>query len=240
MVPPPPAAPPARSARAPRSDGEQSRERLLRSALLLFAERGFASTSTREIAEAAGTNVAAIAYYFGDKAGLYRAVFLEPMGDPAEEIARFAAPDLNLADALRGLYLGFVEPLRDGEATRLCMKLHMREMVEPTGLWQHEIEHVIRPQHAALVAVLTRALGLPAADEEVERLAICVAALGIHLHVGRDVTDTIAPALLRGDAAFDRWLDALVRYGLAMVEAERSRRAAAPTEPPALHREAPR
>ena len=227
----PTSAPPARSARAPRSDGEQSRERLLQAALALFADRGFASTSTREIAEAAGTNVAAIAYYFGDKAGLYRAVFLEPMGDPAEEIARFAAPGLSLADALRGLYLGFVEPLRDGEATRQCMKLHMREMVEPTGLWQHEIEQVIRPQHVALVGVLTRALGLPAPDDEVDRLAICVAALGIHLHVARDVTDTIAPALLHGEAAFDRWLDALVRFGLAMVEAERQRRAAAPAAP---------
>jgi AcrR family transcriptional regulator len=227
MVPAPSSPSTPRSARAPRSDGEQSRERLLQAALALFADRGFASTSTREIAEAAGTNVAAIAYYFGDKAGLYRAVFLEPMGDPAEEIARFAAPGLSLADALRGLYLGFVEPMRDGEATRRCMKLHMREMVEPTGLWQHEIEQVIRPQHVALVEVLTRTLGLPAPDDEVDRLAICVAALGIHLHVGRDVTDTIAPRLNQGEGAFDRWLDALVRFGLAMVEAERTRRGAA-------------
>ena len=63
--------------RPQRSDGEQSRERLLHAALALFAEHGFAKTSTREIAEAAGTNLAAISYYFGDKAGLLTAVATE-------------------------------------------------------------------------------------------------------------------------------------------------------------------
>ena len=67
--------PPADDGRKSRSDGVQSRERLLMAAMRLFAEQGFAKTSTREIALAAGTNIASISYYFGDKAGLYRAAF---------------------------------------------------------------------------------------------------------------------------------------------------------------------
>src|SRR3989344_1490121 len=63
--------------RTARSDGEDTRVRLLRAALQLFSERGFAQTSVRAIAEAAGTNVAAIAYHFGDKARLYTATFYE-------------------------------------------------------------------------------------------------------------------------------------------------------------------
>ena len=66
--------------RAARHDGEASRARLLRSGLQLFAQQGYAKTSTRELAEHAGVNVASISYYFGDKAGLYRAVFFEPHG----------------------------------------------------------------------------------------------------------------------------------------------------------------
>ena len=59
----------------------------------LFAQQGFAKTSTREIAEAAGTNIAAISYYFGDKAGLYRAVFFEPQGRrPKRRSPASAAP----------------------------------------------------------------------------------------------------------------------------------------------------
>ena len=231
--------------RVPRSDGEQSRERLVHAALPLFAHQGFAKTSTREIAEAAGTNLAAIKYYFGDKAGLYRAVFFELQPTSDEEIARFGGAALSLRDALCGLYLGFLEPLKQGELTSLCMKLHMREMLEPTGLWEEEIQRGIKPMHNALVQVLCRHLGLKRADDEVQRLAICVSALGVHLHVGRDVTDALAPTLNRGAAAFDLWLERLVMFAEAMVGAELARRLA-PAAPrsrtasrKAIHKTAP-
>jgi AcrR family transcriptional regulator len=55
--------------------GEQTRRRLLETAQTLFAEHGFRRTSIREIARAAGTNVAAVNYHFGSKEKLYRAVF---------------------------------------------------------------------------------------------------------------------------------------------------------------------
>ncbi|MBX3603831.1 MAG: CerR family C-terminal domain-containing protein [Piscinibacter sp.] len=211
-------------ARPQRADGEQSRERLMRAALRLFALQGFEKTSTREIAEAAGTNLAAIKYYFGDKAGLYRTVFFEMQGKPEDEIARYADPSLSLAGALRGLYVGFVEPLREGDVAQLCMKLHAREILEPTGLWQQEISEGIQPMHAALLAVLGRHLDVAEPDDELRRLALCLAGLGVHLHVCTDVIATVAPALNRGPQAYDHWLDRLVMYAEAMVEAERHRR----------------
>lgn len=210
-----------------RSDGEQSRERLLQAALRLFAHQGFAKTSTREIAEAAGVNLAAISYYFGDKEGLYRAAFFESQPKPEDEIARYADASLTLAEALRGLYLGFVEPLREGDTAQLCTKLHAREFLEPTGLWQQEITEGIGPAHAALVDVLCRHLGLRQPDAEAHRLALCLAGLGVQLHVCTDVVDAIVPALNKGAKAYDLWLDRLVMYGEAMVDAERRRRAAA-------------
>ena len=211
--------------RPQRSDGEQSRERLMHAALRLFAQRGFQKTSTREIAEAAGTNLAAIKYYFGDKAGLYRSVFFEMQARPEDEIARFADPALGLTDALRGLYSGFVEPLREGDMAQLCVRLHAREILEPTGLWQQEISEGIRPMHEALLAVLGRHLGVAEPDDELRRLALCLAGLGVHLHVCTDVIDVVAPGLKHGPQAYDRWLERLVMYAEAMVEAERRRRA---------------
>ena len=41
----------------------------------LFADRGFAGTSVRDIAEAAGVNLAMISYYFGSKEKLMEAMF---------------------------------------------------------------------------------------------------------------------------------------------------------------------
>ena len=212
-------------ARPTRQDGEQSRERLLHTALALFAQHGFAKVSIRDIAESAQTNVAAISYYFGDKAGLYRAAFLEPMGEVEQDIALFAGDHLTLDQALRGFFAAFVEPLRLGEVSRQCMKLRMREMLEPTGLWEQEINQGIKPMHDALVAVLCRHFGLTRADDELQRLAIAIAGLGVHLHVGRDVTDAIVPKLNTASRAWDVWTDRLVLYALAMVAAELQRRA---------------
>ena len=49
---------------------QPARERLMLAALKLFAQQGYAKTSVRAIAAEANANVAAISYYFGDKAAL--------------------------------------------------------------------------------------------------------------------------------------------------------------------------
>lgn len=64
---------PRMSART-RADGDRTRERILEVALPLFAAHGFAGTSVRTIAGAAGVNVATLAYHFVDKEGLYLTV----------------------------------------------------------------------------------------------------------------------------------------------------------------------
>jgi TetR/AcrR family transcriptional regulator, regulator of cefoperazone and chloramphenicol sensitivity len=210
--------------RASRPEGEAARARLLQSGLRLFAQQGFAKTSTRELAEAAAVNVASISYYFGDKAGLYRAVFLEPLGKSDDELCRCDAPGLSLEQALARLFAGFLEPLKRGDAARLCMKLHYREMLEPTGMWERELSDSLEPMHHALLAVLCRHLGVEQPDDDLKRLALCIAGLGMHLHVGHDLIDKFAPRLHHGHGALDRWSERLVMYSLAMIAAEGQRR----------------
>jgi AcrR family transcriptional regulator len=200
--------------------GEDARQRLLVASLKLFAEKGYAQTSVRDLAVAAGVNVASISYYFGDKAGLYKAVFFGPLDDPAQEIRRFADPALSLEQALAAYYTSFTAPLRAGEAARLAMKLRLRELMEPTGLWAGQLLEALRPKHQALLDLLCRHLGLPEADDGLRRLAMLLAGLAVHLHVGRDVIDQLAPQLNQGDAAVDAWAQLLTRSALAMVQAE--------------------
>lgn len=207
-------------------DGDDARHRLFQAALQLFAQKGFGNTSTRELAEAAGVNIAAISYYFGDKAGLHRAVFFEPMGWPQDDVSHFDDPALPLREMLGRFYGGFLEPLRDPATAALCTKLHFREMVEPTGLWQQAMDHLFAPMHSALLRQLCHHLGLAHPDAALFRLASCLIGLGVHLHVGRDCTERLWPGLFDDDAAIDRWGRTLVDAGLAMVEAERIRRAA--------------
>jgi TetR/AcrR family transcriptional regulator, regulator of cefoperazone and chloramphenicol sensitivity len=201
-----------------------SRQCLLHAALRCFAEHGFVKTTTRMIADAAKANVASIRYYFGDKAGIYRAAFIEPMGQPQDDIELFDSEALTLEQALQGLYSGFIEPLKKGEMVQLCTKLHMREMVEPTGLWQQEIDHGITPYHMALVKVLCRHLGITKEDDDVHRLALCIVAQAVFLYMGRDVLLAVRPRLMASPAALDVMGQRLTQYALALVQAEQKRR----------------
>ncbi len=216
---------PAGAPKSLRSDGQEARTRLLDAALALFADKGFAKTSTREIAQAAQVNVASISYYFGDKAGLYRAVFSDPRRNPRIEASDIDRPDQGLADSMRVLLSGFTEPLKQGVQMQSCMKLHFREMLEPTGLWDAEIDNNIKPAHLALVQTLCRHLGVTQPDDDVHRLAFSIAGLAMILHVGADVIDAICPQLIATPRAVDAYTDHLVVAALAMVEAERQRRA---------------
>lgn len=56
------------------SNPKYSREKLMEAATTLFANKGFAAVSIRELALEAGTNSGMISYYFGGKEGLYAEV----------------------------------------------------------------------------------------------------------------------------------------------------------------------
>ena len=211
--------------RAARSDGVEARKRILLSALSLFAANGYAKTSTREIAQAAGANIAAISYYFGDKAGLYAATFTEPMGGSTSDlIALFDAPGLSLAQSLRFLLRGYLEPMKHGDIVRQCMRLHLRELLEPTGQWATELERDVKAPHQALVRVLCRHLELRSPDDDVQRLAFAITGLATQLFVMRDVVEVMEPQLIDKPEQIDTWADRLVQYASALVASEARRR----------------
>ena len=215
-----------------RSDGAEARARLLDAAMALFAEKGFAKTSTREIAQAAQVNVASISYYFGDKAGLYRAVWLDPRCSPDLSATDLNAGTMALPELLSGMFGGFIDPLKHGDLMKQCMKLHFREMLEPTGIWQEEINTNIKPVHEALVLAICRHLDVPQADDDIHRLCFSIAGLGMMLHVAGDVFSAIRPQLLASHDALDLYGERLVTYAMALIAAEGLRRADGITSKP--------
>lgn len=213
--------------RAPRSDGAEARHRLLHTALRLFAQKGFAKTSTREIAREAEVNISAISYYFGDKEGLYAATFSEPMGADANDLlAACKVPGRSLEDTLRVCMVSMIDPLKQGEIVRQCIQLHMREMLEPTSRWAEELDREIKGPHRAIAELLCRHLGIERADDDIHRLTFAITGLSMQLYVSQDFIEAIRPSLLRTPRAIDTWADRLTGYALALVEAEAARRRA--------------
>ncbi len=69
-----PVAPEAPPAARPGRDADRTRARILAAARAAFAARGLAGARVDAIAAASGANKRMLYYYFGDKAGLFRAV----------------------------------------------------------------------------------------------------------------------------------------------------------------------
>lgn len=210
--------------RATRSDGQEARERLFLAALRLFAEQGYAKTSTREIASAAEVNISAISYYFGDKQGLYRAVFCDQRYVPNLPHNFFDDQALSLRDGVATLVRLYTDCFKQGEIAQNFLRMHIREMVDPTGLWQEEIENNIQPLHQSFVRFLGRQLKLPRVDDDVHRLAFGISGLALSLMANSDVIAVVRPKLMQSSASIDVFAERLIDYAVAMCEAERQRR----------------
>ncbi|MEX0426994.1 TetR family transcriptional regulator [Nocardioides sp. DS6] len=84
-------APNAKDGRTGRRRGHpETRLEILQAARSLFAERGFAGTSVRAVASAAGVDVALVYHYFESKDGLSRAALELPI-DPTALVAHIVA-----------------------------------------------------------------------------------------------------------------------------------------------------
>lgn len=228
----------ASTPRDPRSDSEPTRERLLLAALRLFSQQGYARTSVRAIAQEAGANVAAIAYHFGDKAALYTATFYEPLGSSQEPIAYFSEPGIALETALQRYFESYLEPLRHDDLMHQSLRLHMRELLDPTHVWPELIERECRTPHMALLRLLCQHLGVARADDDMHRLTFSIAALVMQMWTQHDVLQAVAPRLTRPQA-LSAWAQRLTGYALAMVHSEAERRRALASPAPSSRKAPP-
>jgi AcrR family transcriptional regulator len=149
-------------------EDRETRERLLRAAEALFADRGFRRVTVRDICHAARANIAAVNYHFGDKLGLYREVLqtaTESMRSVTEEARAAGAgqpPDEKLRRYLRIFLHRLLAP--GHEAT---YRLIQREMQDPTPALDDVVEHGLRPRVAYLSEIIADLIGCEASDPRV-------------------------------------------------------------------------
>jgi TetR/AcrR family transcriptional regulator, regulator of cefoperazone and chloramphenicol sensitivity len=167
--------------------GEDTRRRLVETAIDLFAAHGYDGASTRLLADEAGVNLPAIQYYFGSKEGLYRAAvghIVERIVDgmrPAAERVELALAD---GDLSRKRLLALLYEMLDAFLALVADSRHSRneklfitraEIEEFSALEQlHDMveRYVIGP----CTALVARLNGGEASDETV--MARTLAILG--------------------------------------------------------------
>jgi TetR/AcrR family transcriptional regulator, regulator of cefoperazone and chloramphenicol sensitivity len=150
--------------------GEQARRRLLIAALEIIGEKGYENASVREIAEAAGQNIAAISYYFGSKEKLYAEVlegignFLRSIIGPLfeESQAKLESGELDPVTATAmlkkamGILLGEQLGGTDFLKIRLVM---MREQSAPSESFEILYRNTLSPLHQIFFRMLAVAIG---------------------------------------------------------------------------------
>lgn len=108
----------------------QRRDAITRAAASLFAQRGFARTTTSLIAKEAGISPGSLFYYFTDKDAIFRAIFESDIPKYRELFATQAESDDPLA-ALFDVVDTLAAPAREREAPGLLVELLRRVDQDP-------------------------------------------------------------------------------------------------------------
>jgi AcrR family transcriptional regulator len=212
-----PPAPPGRH-----EDDQGTRRRLLEAAGQVFAEQGFDRATGKEICERAGTNTAAVNYYFGTVAGLYAAVLREAQGRlvTAEALSAAVAGKADARAKLEAIVRLFVGVLTGPASASWALRVAVREVVDPSPAAAALAEKEMRPKVRILRAVVGELMGLPAEHPAVARGCVSVMAPCVLLPIyDRHMLLRAFPDLGLAPEDAEALVRYLLRYALAGLSA---------------------
>lgn len=187
--------------RSQRSDGDVTRSHILEVAGQLFAEHGYANTTSKMICQQAQVNIAAVNYHFGSLDQLYQAVLSEVQRrliniDYLSALADSALPaSAKLEAFIDGLVTDLLE--RHSWHTRLWA----REIVDPSPFMQASLQHETLPKFGIIRRLIAEITGLAMDSAAMQRCVHTVMApCMLLLLVSRELDTPIKP-LFQQDAA---------------------------------------
>ncbi|KQZ39940.1 hypothetical protein ASD58_06045 [Duganella sp. Root1480D1] len=213
--------------RASRQDGDATRQALLDVAGQVFAERGFADATSKDICARAGTNIAAVNYHFGSRGALYEAVLVEAHHHllKLEDMQEIAARDLAPHDKLRMILRGIV--LRaTGPDAHWGARVVIRELMAPTEHAPALVHKAIAPKATVMLGLVCEIIGLPPTTPGLQRALFFLMSPCLALLVApREMRSKLFPAL--GDDA-EGLVDDMMTYASAGLDAIAAKYSASP------------
>jgi AcrR family transcriptional regulator len=178
-----------------RRQPDDPRERILSAAGCEFAERGYDAATIRDICAAAGVNVAAVNYYFGDKRRLY----IESVKHAHESrVRQVPLPEWDSSVPAERRLHDFVDNMLErmlglGQPP-WQVRLMMREVLQPTEACRELVEDYIRPHFAVLVAILDDLAAGRLSQPELRRVALSIIGQCFLYRAAGDVVGMLVPA----------------------------------------------
>ncbi len=209
-----------------RSDGLETRRRLLAAAGAVFAAKGYHDAKTADICRMADANIAAVHYHFRSKEQLYveawRAAFEQGIRayPPDGGVPESAPAEERLRGQIRALVHRIMEP------NSIDFDIAHKEMANPTGLLSEVMHRSIDPLRRSFTRAIRDLLGKQASDKQVQLCTMsvhtqCTAPLMFErrrkLRIVRDERSGPPPLDLSADALADH----IFRFSLAGIQAAR-------------------
>jgi AcrR family transcriptional regulator len=174
---------------------EDTANRIVTAAGVIFAEKGFQRTTVRDICQAAEVNVAAVNYYFGDKERLYIEAVKQAH---AQRIRRQPlpawGPDTTPVEKLRDfISILFARMLATDDAP-WQMRLILREVLNPTNACREIAEENIRPQFEILLQILAEMLPTDTPEHVRRQIGFSIIGQCLHYHLAGEVARMLTPA----------------------------------------------
>lgn len=198
---------------------DDTRTRILNAAGPVFAEKGFAEATIRDICQAADVNVASVNYHFGDKEQLYietvtRAHELKVRQVHLPVWSEETPPGEKLRDFIRTLVTRMLGP----QSAPWQSTLMMREVLHPTAACQALVKDHFRPDFNVLLGILRELLPVETADYKVHQIAFSILGQCLHYRVAGDVVALIIDEKERDEHyGLEQLADHITEFSLAAL-----------------------
>jgi len=175
-----------------REDGEATRRHILETAVRLFAEHGYADTTSKMICREAGVNIAAVNYHFGSRDDLYRAVLDEVHEHIVNEreMELITTADLSAEEKLERVLDAYIATAYDGQSWYARIWAH--ELISSSPLGGRDFLAGTLTKERSIVSLLSEITAIPLGDPALQCCIITVMApYLLMLGIQRDMACTL-------------------------------------------------
>lgn len=157
-----------------RKSGVNTRDKLLKAASDVFADKSYHDATIAEICEKAEANIAAVNYHFNDKETLYREAWRYAFSEsiktyPPDGGVRDDAPP---EERLRGQITALLRRIADEDNTEFFIA--QKEFVSPTGLLDEVIREELEPMYDRTETLVRELLSAQVSDADVRFCVISI------------------------------------------------------------------
>lgn len=187
-----------------------TRERILEAAEVVFARRGLNGTRVREIAEAAGVNVATLYIYFPSKQELYEAVLERGVRPLIDLMTEFAAGERGARDTEHL----FARVMRHLGTRPYFSRLVYLEAISEGSYLPELVDRWLRPVLEYALGEARRGTTSPPWEESLSPLVVTSF---VHLTLGHFAIAPLFREFFASDPLSDEWIAQQTRFVATLI-----------------------